>query len=48
MVASLDGHVLVREAMTGSDPADLGEALATRLLDDCGGRALLEQAGIRS
>jgi hydroxymethylbilane synthase len=48
MVASLDGHVLVREAMTGSDPADLGEALAARPLDDCGGRALLEQAGIRS
>jgi hypothetical protein len=34
--------------MTGSDPTDLGEALAARLLDDCGGRALLEQAGIRS
>jgi hydroxymethylbilane synthase len=47
MIASLDGHVLVREAMIGSDPDDLGEALAARLLDRCGGRALLEQAGIR-
>jgi len=46
MIASLDGHVLVREAMTGSDPVDLGQALAARLLDECGGRALLEQAGM--
>jgi hydroxymethylbilane synthase len=48
MIASLDGHVLVREAMTGSDPSALGEALAARLLYECGGQSLLAQAGIRS
>lgn len=46
MIASLDGHALVREAMTGSDPGDLAQALAAEVLDRCGGRALLEQAGI--
>jgi len=48
MIASLDGHVLVREAMTGSEPDELGRALAARLLDECGGRSLLEQAGVRT
>ncbi|MGO8874323.1 MAG: hydroxymethylbilane synthase [Acidimicrobiales bacterium] len=46
MIASLDGHTLVREAMTGSNPGDLGQALAAEMLDRCGGRSLLEQAGI--
>jgi len=43
VIASLDGHVLVREAMTGSDPETLGRALAADILDRCGGRAVLEE-----
>jgi hydroxymethylbilane synthase len=42
VIASLDGHVLVREAMTGSDPEALGRSLAADILDRCGGRAVLE------
>ncbi|MGD0081571.1 MAG: hydroxymethylbilane synthase [Acidimicrobiales bacterium] len=42
MIASLDGHVLVRRAQTGSEPEALGRALAAEMLDRCGGRALLE------
>jgi hydroxymethylbilane synthase len=42
MVSSLDGRVMLRQAMTGSDPGALGRALARHLLDDCGGRALLD------
>jgi hydroxymethylbilane synthase len=44
VVASLDGHVLVRDAMTGSEPEVLGQALASKILDRCGGRAVLEPA----
>jgi hydroxymethylbilane synthase len=45
VIASLDGHVLVRQAMTGSDPETLGRALAADILDRCGGRAVLERTG---
>lgn len=46
MIASLDGHVVVREEERGSDPAALGETLAERMLQGCGGAALLAQSGI--
>lgn len=42
MIASLDGHVVVRSEKMGSDPAALGGALAVDLLERCGGRSLLE------
>ncbi len=41
MVASLDGHVLLRERRVGSDPAALGREVARFLLDDAGGASLL-------
>jgi len=47
VIASLDGHVLVRESMTGSDPENLGRALAAEILDACGGRSILGQAGFQ-
>lgn len=40
LVASLDGHVLLRAQRTGP-PADAGRSLARHLLDDAGGAALL-------
>jgi hydroxymethylbilane synthase len=47
MVSSLDGRLMLRHAMTGTDPATLGRELARRLLDDCGGRAVLDDlAGV--
>jgi hydroxymethylbilane synthase len=42
LLASLDGRVLLRAHATGSDPAATGRAVAARLLDDHGGRILLE------
>lgn len=44
MVASLDGHVVLRQVLVGPGPGTLGRALARHLLDDCGGRALLDDA----
>ena len=43
LLASLDGHVVLRETRTGasSDAAAVGHALARALLDDHGGAALL-------
>jgi len=41
LLASLDGHVVIRAAATGRDPDSLGPALATRLLDECGGAWVL-------
>ena len=41
VVASLDGHVVLRHAETGSDPEDAGRAVARFLLDDAGGSAIL-------
>lgn len=41
LIASLDGHVLLRRAMRGGDPSELGRALARELLDRCGGAELL-------
>jgi hydroxymethylbilane synthase len=43
MLASLDGHVVLRHAgSTDGDPVELGRAVARTLLDDRGGRALLD------
>jgi hydroxymethylbilane synthase len=42
LLASLDGHVVLRDAVEGSDPAVAGRDVARRLLDTHGGAALLE------
>jgi len=42
MLASRDGHVLLRRRATGTDPDALGRALARELLDDRGGRSLAD------
>jgi hydroxymethylbilane synthase len=41
MIASHDGRIVLRETVRGTDPAALGHALATALLDGAGARALL-------
>ncbi len=41
VVASLDGHVVLRHCETGADPAAVGRAVARFLLDDAGGSAIL-------
>jgi hydroxymethylbilane synthase len=41
LLASLDGHVLLRHAVTGSDPEAAGRAVARFLLDEAGGSAIL-------
>jgi hydroxymethylbilane synthase len=43
LLASLDGHTVLRTRDTGTDPAAVGVAAALALLDDHGGRALLEE-----
>jgi len=43
MLASLDGRVVLRVTGGGDDPVRLGRELARRLLDEHGGRALLEE-----
>lgn len=43
LLASLDGHTVIRAAATGSDPVALGRSIARRLLDDHGGAALLDR-----
>lgn len=43
LLASLDGHTLLRTRREGSDAAGLGRELARHLLDDCGGRGLLDR-----
>ncbi|MHB1987587.1 MAG: hydroxymethylbilane synthase [Acidimicrobiales bacterium] len=42
MIASPDGHTMVRETAVGTDPHEVGSRLARRILEECGGRALLE------
>jgi hydroxymethylbilane synthase len=41
MVASLDGHVVLRHVVRGDDPEAAGRAVARFLLDDAGGAAIL-------
>jgi hydroxymethylbilane synthase len=45
MIASFDGHIMVRESLTGAEPLAVGAALAELVLDGSGGRTLLEAAG---
>jgi hydroxymethylbilane synthase len=42
IVASLDGHVVLRHTRAGADPERTGEAVARFLLDDAGGAAILD------
>lgn len=42
LLASLDGHVVLRAHRQGTDPVGLGVAVARHLLDDAGGAALLD------
>ena len=44
LLASLDGHVVVRASARGVDPEGTGRDAAVALLDDAGGRFLLESA----
>jgi hydroxymethylbilane synthase len=44
LLASLDGHVVLRHRVVGDDPAALGRAAADHLLDHAGGRSLLTAA----
>ena len=41
LIASLDGLVLLRRAMRGPDPLQLGQALAAEIRDQCGGAEIL-------
>jgi hydroxymethylbilane synthase len=41
LVASLDGLVLLRRAMSGPDPFQVGRALAAEIRDRCGGAEIL-------
>lgn len=43
LLASLDGHTVIRATDTGTDPVALGSAIARCLLDDNGGAALLDR-----
>jgi hydroxymethylbilane synthase len=45
LIASLDGHLVVRDVETGSDPHRIGVALAGRLLDGAGTRSLFLAPG---
>lgn len=42
LLASLDGRVVLRASVTGTDPDALGRELARRILDDEGGRVVLD------
>lgn len=42
LLASLDGHVLLRAGAVGDDPAALGRGLARHLRDDAGGASLAD------
>jgi hydroxymethylbilane synthase len=43
LLASLDGRVALRARTSGADPSEVGVAVAAQLLDDHGGRVLLEE-----
>jgi hydroxymethylbilane synthase len=42
LLASLDGHVVLRTRVAGDDPVDVGTTAALDLLDGKGGRALMD------
>jgi hydroxymethylbilane synthase len=43
LLASLDGRIVLRHSATERDPVALGRAVARHLLDESGGRALLDE-----
>jgi porphobilinogen deaminase len=45
MIASLDGHTLLRHSDAGEDAEALGRSVARHLLDDGGATALLSEVG---
>jgi hydroxymethylbilane synthase len=45
LLATRDGHVVLRRRRQGSDPEALGRNVAGELLDDCGGRFLGDWSG---
>jgi hydroxymethylbilane synthase len=45
MIATLDGHTLLRHHDTGDDAVSLGRSVARHLLDDGGATALLSEVG---
>jgi hydroxymethylbilane synthase len=46
LLATLDGHIALRAREHGDDPVAVGVAVARRLLDRDGGRALLDLEGV--
>jgi len=46
LLASLDGHVVLRTRVGGDDPADVGVTAARDLLDAKGGAALVESGAV--
>jgi hydroxymethylbilane synthase len=46
LLASLDGHIVLRTRHEGDDPVAVGTEAARSLLDDCGGRAVLEEGAL--
>ncbi|MGH9040541.1 MAG: hydroxymethylbilane synthase [Acidimicrobiia bacterium] len=46
LLGSLDGHLVLRTGHEGDDPVAVGTEAARILLDDCGGRAVLEDMGL--
>jgi hydroxymethylbilane synthase len=46
LLASLDGRVVLRATVTGTEPDELGRELARRILDDEGGRVVLDAAAL--
>lgn len=45
LLASLDGHVVLRHQLAGTDPEATGRQVARYLLDDAGGAGLLAELG---
>ncbi|MGH8990441.1 MAG: hydroxymethylbilane synthase [Acidimicrobiia bacterium] len=46
LLGSLDGHMVLRTGYEGDDPVAVGTEAARILLDDCGGRAVLEEMSV--
>jgi hydroxymethylbilane synthase len=48
LLASPDGRIVLRTGVEGDDPVATGTEAARRLLEDCGGRVVLESGSISS
>jgi hydroxymethylbilane synthase len=46
LLASLDGRIVLRASVSGTEPEALGRELARRILDDEGGRVVLDAAAL--